>query len=250
MAEDCGLRLVVCDSRTREPRHRDRSHPGERRRSPRKPGEPPPAAERDPGDLAYVLYTSGSTGAPKGVAVPHRAVNRLISGAPDYVELGEDMPLPLALAAHLRRVGHRGLGPAPDRWRHRGDAAGPGAARAARRDDPAGRRDRCAVHLAPAPHGRRPRPAASSRGLRHVLVGGDVLSADHVRRLLASGRGRRGRPLLRTDGEHAVRDDRRHPRGPGSRGLAPDRQADRQHHLPRGGRAAAPASRRGSRASS
>ncbi|MGZ5569232.1 MAG: AMP-binding protein, partial [Limisphaerales bacterium] len=31
--------------------------------------------------LAYVLYTSGSTGEPKGVAVPHRAVVRLVKNA-------------------------------------------------------------------------------------------------------------------------------------------------------------------------
>ena len=37
-------------------------------------------------NLAYVIYTSGSTGEPKGVAVPHRAVNRLVMNT-DYVQL-------------------------------------------------------------------------------------------------------------------------------------------------------------------
>ena len=32
------------------------------------------------GDLAYIMFTSGSTGQPKGVAVPHRAVVRLVRG--------------------------------------------------------------------------------------------------------------------------------------------------------------------------
>ncbi len=49
----------------------------------------PVAAEITGDHLAYVCYTSGSTGQPKGVAVPHRAVARLLFGV-DYVSLGPD----------------------------------------------------------------------------------------------------------------------------------------------------------------
>jgi amino acid adenylation domain-containing protein len=40
-------------------------------------------------ELAYVMYTSGSTGAPKGVLVPHRGITRLVCNS-NYVELGAD----------------------------------------------------------------------------------------------------------------------------------------------------------------
>ncbi len=48
-----------------------------------------PAACAHSDSLAYVLYTSGSTGEPKGVAVAHRAVVRLVKGV-EYVALGPD----------------------------------------------------------------------------------------------------------------------------------------------------------------
>jgi len=42
-----------------------------------------------PLDAAYIVYTSGSTGEPKGVVVPQRGVVRLVKGA-DYVQLGPE----------------------------------------------------------------------------------------------------------------------------------------------------------------
>ena len=40
-------------------------------------------------DLAYVMFTSGTTGQPKGVMVPHRGIVRLVIN-PDYVDLGSE----------------------------------------------------------------------------------------------------------------------------------------------------------------
>ncbi|MBL0696563.1 non-ribosomal peptide synthase/polyketide synthase, partial [Comamonas sp. JC664] len=55
----------------------------------RQPSDAPPAAKVGGDDLAYVMFTSGSTGVPKGVCIPHRGVVRLVSANP-FIQFGPD----------------------------------------------------------------------------------------------------------------------------------------------------------------
>jgi pyochelin synthetase len=51
-------------------------------------GEVPPLPEASPDDLAYVLYTSGTTGAPKGVMVSHRSVANVVADCNERFAVG------------------------------------------------------------------------------------------------------------------------------------------------------------------
>ncbi|MGH1392468.1 MAG: amino acid adenylation domain-containing protein [Trichormus sp.] len=51
-----------------------------------------PVNHTTPENLAYVMYTSGSTGVPKGVCIPHRGVVRLVQDC-NYVNLSADETL-------------------------------------------------------------------------------------------------------------------------------------------------------------
>ncbi|MCP4654106.1 MAG: amino acid adenylation domain-containing protein, partial [bacterium] len=60
-------------------------------------GEPPvcPEPSLTAENLCYLMVTSGTTGTPKGIAVPHRGVVRLVRET-DYAELGDQVFLQLA----------------------------------------------------------------------------------------------------------------------------------------------------------
>ncbi len=83
-------------------------------------------------DEAYVMYTSGSTGEPKGVVVTHRNVVRLVTGQ-DYADFGPDevflQMAPLAFDASTFEIwgsaaARRAAGPLPGRIARRSPSWG------------------------------------------------------------------------------------------------------------------------------
>ena len=144
----------------------------------------PGASLVHPGQLAYVSYTSGSTGVPKGVCVPHRAVVRLVR-EPDWCSFGPGDAFlqlaPVAFDASTLEIW------APLTTGGRLVVMPPGPLDL----------DELAATLT----GQRvtvlwlsaglfsrfvDRHLAALGSVRHLLAGGDVVSAEHVRRLLAA----------------------------------------------------------------
>ena len=161
--------------------------------------EPPPVSDRSvapadvshPLSLAYVSFTSGSTGAPKGAGIPHRAVIRLVSD-PTFASLGPGERL-----LHLAPAGFDAS--TLEIW----GALLTGATVVIAPPGPLGLPDvtsllrSAGVTVAWLPAALFHQVAEASidaiAAVPVVLAGGDVLSPDTVRAVLAA---RRGRPLV------------------------------------------------------
>ncbi|HZF13303.1 MAG TPA: amino acid adenylation domain-containing protein, partial [Thermoanaerobaculia bacterium] len=143
---------------------------------------PSPAAGTAPDNLAYVMYTSGSTGVPKGVAIGHRGIVRLVRAA-GFADLGPDQVFlhlaPLAFDAST-----------PEIWSPllnggRLVVFPPGVPDPAVLDATLARHGVTTLWLtAGLFHQMVESYPAGLGGLGQLLAGGDVLSPPHVRRTL------------------------------------------------------------------
>ena len=148
---------------------------------------PIPSAE----DTAYILFTSGSTGEPKGVAVPHRAILRLVCN-PDFVHLGPDVTMLHAAPATFDAATLEIWGPLLSGGRLVLAPSGP----LSLRDLSQTVRDYGVSTLwltAGLFHLLVDEVPEALSTVREVLAGGDVLSPDRVRRALKFVNGGAGR---------------------------------------------------------
>jgi amino acid adenylation domain-containing protein len=145
-------------------------------------GEGAPPVQPDPSRLAYIAFTSGSTGEPKGVAIPHRGVIRLIHDS-SYLALGpgeHSLRLaPLAFdASTLELWGTLLTGATLEVCPP--EALGPSEIGAFLEE----RRITVAFLTAGLFGLVQEFAGASLAGLRHLMTGGDVVPYEHVRKAL------------------------------------------------------------------
>ncbi|HEU5179226.1 MAG TPA: amino acid adenylation domain-containing protein, partial [Candidatus Polarisedimenticolia bacterium] len=147
--------------------------------------EPAPFPASGPDSLAYIMFTSGSTGEPKGVEVTHRNILRLVLGT-EYARFGPEQTVlqiaPVAFDASTLEIwaallhGGRLVIPPP------GMVSASEIARLLRDH---------AVTIAEFPTGLFhlvvDEEMASLAAIPQVIVGGDVMDPSRLRRLLAAG---------------------------------------------------------------
>ncbi|HEX6185059.1 MAG TPA: amino acid adenylation domain-containing protein, partial [Pyrinomonadaceae bacterium] len=186
MLRDGGVEVLVTQSRLRDRRPdveglRVVSLDEDADAVARESAEAPPNLA-GPEHLAYVMYTSGSTGLPKGVMIPHRGVVRLVRSV-NYAKLGEDETIlqfaPASFDASTFEIwgallngGRLAVMPA-------------GATSLSELGEALGRFGVTTLWLTSGLFHQmvEHQPEALGR-VRQVLAGGDVLSATHVRKLL------------------------------------------------------------------
>lgn len=153
-------------------------------------GPAAPAAEYahlvgSPEAVAYVMFTSGSTGQPKGVVVPHRAITRLVTDQ-DYVKFGADrvflQAAPMSFDASTLEI----WGPLLHGGRCVLYPAGSLPTADGLRDVIAATGVTTAWLTASLFHALVDLDVQSLAGLQELLVGGEALSVPHVRKALAA----------------------------------------------------------------
>ncbi len=91
LAERAGCGLVLDDTMARE-------RTGSARARAADAGDPAPVTPVDPDREAYLLFTSGSTGEPKGVPIPRRGLDRYVEIATAYTDAAQPPVVPLVSA--------------------------------------------------------------------------------------------------------------------------------------------------------
>ncbi len=144
----------------------------------------PADADADAEALAYVMYTSGSTGEPKGIEICHRSILRLVLGA-EYVRLGPGLPVlhaaPLGFDASTLEIWGPLLNGGCCVLHDEEVPTASGLARTIRAQGVTTAWLTAALFNAVVDDD----PAHLS-GLQQLLIGGEALSVAHVRRALAA----------------------------------------------------------------